>query len=300
VGVYLGRSPSHFRSVALILDINTGLVSPQFHIKLDPLFQTVRGDTQQESHKSLWQIKSGFVLQKEASTVNKKRPRPTGRLKMGDPPEDVDDLVRIPGIVQPPLPLPPKAPGEIEDTLNVPTAPQRETTSPQREIAQPQREGETPTIEASVGAEEQDSSTSRRSRRKTSTLKRLIEVMAVQVLAATSHDVPGEIFCCSTLCQVENTNVWDQDPLYAFKTHSDPDTMYMHQAMRQPYKDNFVTAMKEEIHSQVEGGVYSIIHESERPTEATLLPSVWQMRRKRNVITGDIKMYKARLNIDGS
>jgi hypothetical protein len=124
--------------------------------------------------------------------------------------------------------------------------------------------------------------------------------MAVQILAATSHDVPGEICCCSTLCQVENTNVWDQDPLYAFKTHSDPNTMYMHQAMRQPDRDNFVTAMKEEIHSQVEGGVYSIIHESERPTEATLLPSVWQMRRKRNVVTGDIKRYKARLNIDGS
>jgi hypothetical protein len=160
VGVYLGRSPSHFRSVALILDIETGLVSPQFHIKLDPLFQTVRGDTQQESHKSLWQIKSGSVLQKEASTINKKRPQPTGRLKMDDPPEDVDDVVRMPNIVQPPLSLPPEAPGEIEDTLNGPTAPQRETASPQREIAPPQREGETPTVEASVDAEEQDSSTS--------------------------------------------------------------------------------------------------------------------------------------------
>jgi hypothetical protein len=94
--------------------------------------------------------------------------------------------------------------------------------------------------------------------------------MAVQILAVTLlHDVPGEIYCCSTMRQVENTSVWDQDPLYAYKT-------------------------------QVEGGVYSIIHENDRPREATLLPSVWQMRCKRNIITGDIKRYKARLNIDGS
>jgi hypothetical protein len=76
--------------------------------------------------------------------------------------------------------------------------------------------------------------------------------------------------------------------------------MYMHQAMRQPNRDKFVTAMKEEIHSQVDGGVYSIIRQNDRPRDATLLPSVWQMRGKRKIITGDIKRYKARLNIDGS
>jgi hypothetical protein len=102
VGVYLGRSPSHFRSVALILDIDMGLVSPQFHIKLDPLFQTVKGDTQQESHKSLWQIKSGFVLQKDIHTVNKKRARPTSKFVLSDPPDDIDELVRMPEIVQHP------------------------------------------------------------------------------------------------------------------------------------------------------------------------------------------------------
>jgi hypothetical protein len=71
----------------------------------------------------------------------------------------------------------------------------------------------------------------RRSRRRATTVRRLIKVMAVQILAATAHDVPGEILCCSTLCEVENTSIWDHDPLYAFKTHSDPYTMYMHQAM---------------------------------------------------------------------
>jgi hypothetical protein len=44
VGIYIGRSPQHARSVALVLDRQTGLVSPQFHVKFNPSFQTVEGD----------------------------------------------------------------------------------------------------------------------------------------------------------------------------------------------------------------------------------------------------------------
>ena len=46
LGVYLGRSPCHAQSVALVLNLATGLVSPQFHLKFDDLFETVKeGDT---------------------------------------------------------------------------------------------------------------------------------------------------------------------------------------------------------------------------------------------------------------
>ncbi len=42
VGLYLGRSPNHARSVALVLNLTTGLVSPQFHVTFNPSFQTVK------------------------------------------------------------------------------------------------------------------------------------------------------------------------------------------------------------------------------------------------------------------
>ena len=42
VGIYLGHSPQHSQNVALILDIQTGLVSPQFHVKHDPSFHAVK------------------------------------------------------------------------------------------------------------------------------------------------------------------------------------------------------------------------------------------------------------------
>ena len=38
IGINLGLSPRHARSVTLVLNIETGLVSPQFHIKHDEFF----------------------------------------------------------------------------------------------------------------------------------------------------------------------------------------------------------------------------------------------------------------------
>jgi hypothetical protein len=40
VGIHLGKSPVHARSVSLVLNVETGLVSPQFHVKFDDLFET--------------------------------------------------------------------------------------------------------------------------------------------------------------------------------------------------------------------------------------------------------------------
>ena len=38
LGIYLGHSPSHAGSVALVLNPRTGLVSPQFHVVIDDMF----------------------------------------------------------------------------------------------------------------------------------------------------------------------------------------------------------------------------------------------------------------------
>jgi len=38
----LGWSPQHARDVSLVLNLETGLVSPQFNVKLDSTFQTLR------------------------------------------------------------------------------------------------------------------------------------------------------------------------------------------------------------------------------------------------------------------
>jgi hypothetical protein len=41
LGIYLGMSPKHARSVALVLNPRTGLVSPQWHVKFEDKFETI-------------------------------------------------------------------------------------------------------------------------------------------------------------------------------------------------------------------------------------------------------------------
>jgi len=58
VGIYLGRSPLHSKNVALVLDRNTALVNPQFHVKCDHNFHTIEED----DFDSNWQVKAGFSI----------------------------------------------------------------------------------------------------------------------------------------------------------------------------------------------------------------------------------------------
>ena len=51
----------HARSVALVLSLETGLVSPQFHIVFDPSFRTVHPDQSNQVPTSQWQKKCGFI-----------------------------------------------------------------------------------------------------------------------------------------------------------------------------------------------------------------------------------------------
>ncbi len=62
VGVYLGWLPQHARDVSLVLNLEMGLVSLQFHIKLDSNFQTLR-EKGAHSPTSTWQIKCSFIQQ---------------------------------------------------------------------------------------------------------------------------------------------------------------------------------------------------------------------------------------------
>ena len=61
MGIYLGMSPQHARMVALVLSLQSGLVSPQFHVRMDPTFQTLRTVYGGQPPKSQWQCKCHFV-----------------------------------------------------------------------------------------------------------------------------------------------------------------------------------------------------------------------------------------------
>ena len=60
VGVNLGFSPQHAKSVFLILSLKTGLIPPKFHCKYDDLFET--GINAKQQPESLWQEKDYLTL----------------------------------------------------------------------------------------------------------------------------------------------------------------------------------------------------------------------------------------------
>ena len=73
LGVYLGPSPSHARSVALVLNPRTGHVSPQFHVKFDDFFETIQDkSTDMDAPEPDWKYLSGFAVKKGC-------PKPAGR-----------------------------------------------------------------------------------------------------------------------------------------------------------------------------------------------------------------------------
>jgi len=156
-----------------------------------------------------------------------------------------------------------------------------------------------------VGAPPENVSTpslgTRRTARESKPIKRLIEVMEAE-LACANTEIPGELFCPYALFPHEAHNEpHTNNPLTAFKaTSSDPDAMYLHQAMREPDRDEFLKAMRKEVDDQMRNGNFSIVLRSGVPPNKSILPAVWSMKRKRDIKTNKVKKWKARLNIDGS
>ena len=80
----------------------------------------------------------------------------------------------------------------------------------------------------------------------------------------------------------------------------DPDTMYYHEAMREPDREQFKEAMKKEVEAHTKNQVWELIKKSTVPKGHKIMPSVWAMKRKRRIADREIYKWKARLNIDGS
>ena len=294
IGIYLGRSPQHSRSVALVLNPETGLVSPQFHVKHDGNFDTIQQlYNAKANHTSKWQLKAGLVKLREVRTGdtvenNVDDHRNSENHKRGDsegaelPTGDKPGTARTRDDARPSAP----AASRIQRDVTIPTASGNATGGRQP-----------PPVDVRTSRQDNLTTEPRTSSRTRRPVQRLIEAMMTELSQDTSSNY--ELFSYQAMfprddhCDIEPT-------LYAMKAKADPDTLYLHEARRQPDWADFSDAMQLEIEQQVSTGLYTIIKRSELPEGATVLPSVWQLRRKRDVRTGQVKKHKARCNIDGS
>ena len=328
VGIYLGRSPIHGKNVALVLDRATGLVSPQFHVKYDPQFQTVK----QDELDSNWQIRAGFM-----ADPNSKAKAPAITVKKALPSTSQTKSIQMPHI-----PASEGGTGMMrkpeggnartvtwrnKDQTNTgqqiveqdqPSANKRklamlqqpEKTSMADKRSRPEtytndKQVQDKSLKSHTGSGGKQATTSGRGNMPSSQVQtsqpNIIEAMTSEMIYNTSeNDVEGELFCLEALFPKGVDTINELDPLLAFKATADPDTMYMHEAMREPDRDEFLKAMKKEVDDQMDNGNFTIVKTTDVPKDKTILPAVWQMKRKRDIKTRKVKKWKARLNIDGS
>ena len=75
--------------------------------------------------------------------------------------------------------------------------------------------------------------------------------------------------------------------------------MYLHKAMRQPDKKEFVRDIIDKVTTHTKQGHWKIIPIKEIPAGTETLPAVWAMRRKRKIMSREVYKWRARLNVHG-
>ena len=237
LGLYLGPSPYHARNISLVLNLGTGLVSPQFHTAHDPHFTTVINDKSNYQ----WSIKAG--LSKPSISTNQTKRPPSNdskkstkrsRLKQGTTPNVTTQS-------------PSTTPSTNDPTMDKATT-DANTTNPTLDNAASSQQ---------LDSNQQNNIVARRSKRNRKPTERLITAMLTEISLSSEgvipteyihpddDDIPSEIFAFTSIFPDYVNDATDD--LLAMKAASDPDTMYFHEAMRLPDRHKFIEAMQQEI-----------------------------------------------------
>jgi len=75
--------------------------------------------------------------------------------------------------------------------------------------------------------------------------------------------------------------------------------MYLHQALQQDDRDQFIHAVIKEVNDHIQRGHWELAPLSSVPKEEKVLDAVWSMKRKRHILTRKVYKWKARLNVHG-
>jgi hypothetical protein len=265
IGVYLGQSMQHACTIMLVLPLHSGNISPQFHCQVDDSFASVMGKNSSLVPTSEWQYKAKLRV-----TNIKSR----------------EQQVLLPSVPIPAIPLIPTPPPEqtiaeqmeavdIQPPEGIQFAPDDPILPPEELVNQPPPPP-TPTRRSTR-------------ERRPPTWHRdyvLTDAIAMPTLFESALEAAQHL---------------PENPLLAFKAvrQSNPDTMYLWQAMKQPDWAQFKQTMQEEVNAHTINGHWKLIKRSDLPKGATILPAVWSLKGKRRISTREIYKWKARLTVDG-
>ena len=94
----------------------------------------------------------------------------------------------------------------------------------------------------------------------------------------------NQSFKSPVMCDIHAMNVTaapgDMHPLTFAASMADEDTMYLHEAMRQHDKSQFLQAMKDELDTHTKRGHWTVVPRKMVPKGHKVLRAVWSMKRK--------------------
>ena len=283
----------HARSVALVLSLSTGFVSPQYHVVFDPSFRTVHPSQSNQVPKCEWQTKCGF---------DKQGPR---EVLQGNQIEEEPQFISPTDVSI----IPEPEGGPIDAGTDIAIQVNEEAdAAPTTEDEQPEAipDGATRKSWAVTNHSDDDDdddgtrrlTRANRGRRTEPTFQSLQEreLLRNEVVVDDSR-VPAELFSFAAMHQHRELAT---EELQAMSTTGDPDVLHYHQAMRQPDAREFANSVKEEFAGMLNNQILSFIELARVPPGTTIFPAVWAMKRKRRVKTREVYKWKARLAFDGS
>jgi Reverse transcriptase (RNA-dependent DNA polymerase) len=287
VGIYVGISPRHSRKVALVLNLETGHVSPQFHVVIDDFFETLRPSAGNKVPKSNWQRKTGLfktsslrrTTKQNTSTMNADIPFSERTFWMESLDVETDAAhTRENSLLN-------------ENDIENVGADERNSNDTVINTENSRVNNERTLAESRIPSFGHVTTRSGRVAKFTS---KMLESKMQQSDDIVSLYVDWEVY------HDESYDIQDkmENPI-AFAASSNPDVMYMDQAMKEPDHKEFEAAMIKEVKSHTENEHWHIVKRDQVPDGVDVLPAVWAMRRKRRISTGEVYKWKARLNIHG-
>jgi len=262
-GVHLGPSPLHSFSVALVLNLKTGRVSPQFHVALDPTFSTVSGRDGTQPPISLWQMQCGFRKGKKHLASEETHSEMPEFMSPSDVQEAADETEPVSASNDRGNPEqadqdPQEHPVPVSNNLTSPSEIEPPVPQGNQEVAAESRP------RRSSGQANQEAAPTRRSARagQGTRAPRFDEQHSACCggrKSTASQAMAGGIFAFQAPCTQEDETITSMAAL------SDPDAMHFHQAMREPDAPQFLDAAQEEFQKHLDDGTLEIIPLSNVP-----------------------------------
>ena len=300
VRVYLGHSPYHATSMGLILSLDTGLISPQFHCTYNDLFHTPKLDNHATSK---WQELVGFdpdnpeAFEDPTDTYSPDEkffgdfapPEPDEQTPEGVSGSEGEHVSFLPSQelvppMAPPLidklPTPEEATALLPDPDPDPPNFKLQQSEDQQDFIQPPQPPLAPDPPNPEGL--------RQSRQIRTAPKEYIPQFGGKAYKTTSF--LSKIIDTAYAFMVEVTHA------YAYAaTQADPDTMTLKQAMQEPDADKFLEAMIKEIDDHVQYKHWHLVTDEQMQASGHTgkpIMGVWSMKHKRNPVREIVK-YKA-------